>query len=87
MSTGRNLQQEQVDKNYESFKKQLPDLLKTDLGRAALMQDGKIIACFATDGDAIEAGRLLGSPFSIQQIRSDPIDLGYHSYASNIGSI
>ena len=85
LSTGRGDQQKEVDRNYESFKEQLGALLKTDAGRTALMQDGKVVACFDTDGDAIRAGRrLLKGPFSIQEITSEPIDLGYYSYVGNL---
>ena len=50
-------QQQEVDRNYEEFKKVLPELLKSDRGRTALMRGGKVIACFDTDRDAIAAGR------------------------------
>lgn len=78
-------QQAEVDRNYRVFREKLDQLLKTDRGRTALMQNGKVVACFDTDGDAIRAGhRLLDGPFSIQEITRDPIDLGYHSHVGNL---
>lgn len=74
-------QQREVDRNYEAFKKLLPDLLESDPGRTALMRDGKVIACFDTDRDAIEAGRIFYEDrrFSIQEITGRRIDLGIFS--------
>ena len=82
MPTVADNQQREVDRNYEAFKKMLPDLLKRNPGRTALMRDGEIIACFDTGRDAIEAGRTFFKDrrFSIQEIRSRPVDLGYFSH-------
>lgn len=80
MSRERSDQQRQVDENYIAFKALLGELMRTDPGRTALMQDGKVVACFDTDGDAVTAGRLLGGPFSIQEITNEPVDLGYFSH-------
>ena len=76
-----DLQQREVDRNYEAFKKELPGLLKSDPGRTALMRAGEVVMCFDTERDAIEVGRKMFNDrrFSIQKIRSRPIDLGYFS--------
>ena len=75
-------QQQQVDRNYEAFMKVLPNLIKSDTGRTALMRDGEVIMCFDTERDAIEAGRRFFEDrrFSIQKVRSRPVDLGYFSH-------
>ena len=79
-------QQEEVDRNYEAFKKMLPDLLESNPGRTALMRHGKVIACFDTDRDAIEAGRIFYEDrrFSIQEITRRRIDLGIFSRAGAV---
>ncbi len=79
--TDRQHQQQEVDRNYEAFKKELPNLLRSDPGRTALMRGGVVVTCFDTERDAIEAGRTMFEDrrFSIQKIRSRPIDLGYFS--------
>lgn len=76
-------QQQEVDRNYEAFKEMLPDLLRTDENRFALMNDRKVVACFDTSRDAMQAGRALlgGKRFSVQEITRRPIDLGYFSHA------
>ena len=76
-------QQQEVDRNYEAFKEVLPELLRTDENRFALMHDCKVIACFDTGRDAMQAGRaLLGDKrFSVQEVTRRSIDLGYFSHA------
>ena len=85
-ATPVSAQQEEVNRNYAAFKKLLPDLLESDPGRTALMRGGKVIACFDTDRDAIEAGRKLFEDrrFSIQEITERRIDLGIFSRAGVI---
>ena len=75
-------QQQEVDRNYEAFKKVLPSLLKSDPGRTALMRGGKVVMCFDTERDAIQAGRRFFEDrhFSIQKVGSRPMDLGYFSH-------
>ena len=82
-------QQEEVDQNYEAFKKMLPKLVDSDEGRFALLHDSKLIACFDTSHDARQAGEKLlkGQLFSIQKITDKPVDLGCFSHAGIIGVI
>ena len=81
-STTADSQQQEVDRNYEAFMKVLPNLIKNDAGRTALMRHGEVIMCFDTERDAIEAGRRFFEDrrFSIQKVRSRPVDLGYFSH-------
>ncbi len=79
----RRTQQEEVDRNYESFREKLPDLLKTDANRFALMHRREVVACFDTSRDAMEAGRQLfkDGRFSVQKVSGRKMDLGYFSHA------
>ena len=88
-ATPVGIQQQEVDRNYEAFKKMLPGLLKSNPGRTALMRDGEVIACFDTDRDAIEAGRTFFKDrrFSIQEITRRRVDLGYFSRAGIFGAV
>lgn len=75
--------QEQVDRNYESFEALLPNLISKSAGKWALMRNGKLEAVFDTALDAYTAGSLLcpdDGLFSIQEIRSRPVDLGRFSH-------
>jgi hypothetical protein len=85
----RKTQQQEVDQNYEAFKKRLPELLKSEAGRFALMHNQEVIACFDTSRDALQAGRKLfaSKHFSIQEITRQAVDLGYFSHASVLRTI
>jgi hypothetical protein len=75
--------QEEVDRNYEAFQKELPILITKYRGQYALMKDQKIINFFSTAEDA-RAAAVAFIPdhmFSIQQVIDAPIDLGYFNYA------
>lgn len=75
-------QQEEVDRNYKAFKKMLSELIESDTGRFALMQNGELVACFDTNRDTQQAGNMLeGKLFSIQKITNTPVDLGSFSHA------
>ncbi len=82
-------QQQEVDQNYQAFKDLLPDLLKTDANRYALMHDRKVMACFDTSRDAMQAGRKLleGKNFSVQLVTKKSVDLGYYSHVGFFGSV
>jgi hypothetical protein len=78
-----DLLREQIDKNYEAFKQELPNLLATHRGKFALMRDEAIIEIFDTARDAFVAGQKLfpDNLFSVQEIIETPIDLGFYSHA------
>ena len=75
--------QEEVDRNYEAFMKELPSLIKSHGGQFALMKDQKILNFFTTAEDARAAAVAFipDKVFSIQQVTNTPIDLGYFNYA------
>jgi hypothetical protein len=75
--------QEQVDRNYEAFKKLLPQIQADHGGKFALMHDREVIDLFDTARDAYVTGMRLypDRMFSIQEVTSTPIDLGFHSHA------
>ena len=78
--------QDQVDRNYESFQKRLPDLLQTHAGKFALMRDGEVVDIFDSMADAARAGRRLypDGLFSVQKITDQKVDLGYFSHAVHL---
>ncbi len=82
-------QQTEVDRNYESFREKLPDLLKTDANRFALMRRREVVACFDTSRDALEAGSKLykDGRFSVQEITNRTVDLGYFSRAGILRTV
>lgn len=74
---------EQLEKNYDSFVKKLPGLMKSHAGKFALMKDGEIVDFFDTPLDAVTAGKHLykQSPFSVQEVIDTPLNLGIFSHA------
>ena len=81
--------QEEVDRNYEAFIKELPNILRDHRGKYALMKDGKILNYFSTAADARMAAEAFISDglFSIQQVTDTPIDLGYFNYAIRVDNV
>lgn len=75
-------QQQEVDKNYETFRAELPALLKSHAGKFALMKDGEIVEFYDTAGDAWRTGnqRYADGIFSIQKVTDSIDDLGYFSH-------
>jgi len=80
--------QEEVDRNFEFFKKELPALLQQHWGKYALIHDQRIVQFYDTIVDANTSGNQLFADglFSIQKVSEDIIDLGFFSHAVHLGS-
>jgi hypothetical protein len=80
--------QEEVDRNFEFFQKELPSLLENNRGKFALIRDAEIKAFYDTIVDAQTIGNQLFSDglFSIQRVYEDAVDLGFFSHAMHMGS-
>ena len=70
--------QEEVDKNYTFFKKELPNLITQHRGEFVLIKEQTIEGYFKTFEEAFFAGKkkFEDSQFSIQEVTEDPVDLG-----------
>ena len=81
--------QEAVDKNYQAFRAMLPDLIKTNLGKFALMHDEQIVEFFDTARDAMLYGEreFPDGVFSVQQVTTSVVDLGYFSHALPVSQL
>lgn len=67
-----------VLKNYAAFEAMRIELEASHLGRFAVLHDGQLVGTFASIHEARTAGSArcgLGN-FTIQEIRSEPIELG-----------
>jgi len=73
----------QVEKNFAAFQKELPRLLGTHAGKFAVLHNEKIENFFDSFADAAKFGlEKFGSDnFSVQEVTSKDINLGFHSYA------
>ena len=80
--------QEEVDRNFEFFQRQLSQLLPDHGGKFALIRDCQIIDFFDTAQDANTAGARLYSDglFSIQKVTDEIGDLGFYSHAMHLGA-
>jgi hypothetical protein len=87
MTTART-KQEEVDRNFEFFQRELPRLLLSHAGKFALLRDCQIINFFDTAQDANTAGTQSYSDdlFSIQKVTREVGDLGFYSHAMHLGA-
>jgi hypothetical protein len=79
----------EIMRNFEAFQAELPQILPEKSGTFALMHAARIDEFFASLGDAILAGhrKYLNGMFSIQQVSSEALDLGYFSHANSEGTV
>ena len=78
----KDKQSQQVEQNYKVFKKQLPDLLKSEnKNKFALMKDGKIVGYYNTFQEADLEGlkKYTDDIFSVQEITNKVLDFGFYS--------
>lgn len=82
-------QRAEVEKNYLAFKSRLRELLETHAGKQALLHDGAIVEIFDTLPDAIKFGNAtFGSGhYSVQEIKSRPAEIGWHSHAVHYATV
>ena len=82
--------QAEVDRNYEAFRKLLPDIPQSNVGKFAVMHDAEIVEYFDTAADAMTYAKERfkgGMLFSVQQVKDRVVDLGYFSHAMHNISI
>ena len=78
--------QAEIDRNLDIFLRKLPDLLKDQRNRYALMKNGEIVGLYDTIRDAQTTGEKLYEDkiFSIQQVTDSSVNLGFYSYAGGL---
>ncbi len=81
--------QKAIDDNFEAFRRQLPDLLKTHAGKFALLREGGIVEYFDTARDAMIYGskEYADGLFSIQEVTDRSANLGYFSHALHLDPV
>ncbi len=89
MSIALAEKQAEVDRNYEAFRKILPNLMKTHVGRFAVMRHEEPVAFFDTIRDAMvyAVNTYEDGLFSVQEVTQKPVDLGWFSHASDCWSV
>jgi hypothetical protein len=79
----------ELERNYGEFEKLLPKFRPHEMGKFALMRDGKLINIFDSAKDAVlfADAQFKDDMYSVQHINPKPADLGYFSHAVSISSI
>jgi hypothetical protein len=80
--------QEEIDRNFEEFQRQLPVLLEKYRGKYALMRNQEIKGYYDTAVDANLTGEQMfpDKLFSVQQVIDTAVDLGFFSHAMHMGA-
>lgn len=71
--------QKEIDRNYETFSKELPNIFNSYNNKYVLLKNAEIIDYFDTMDDAIKYAeyRFEDKLYSIQKINDPPVNLGY----------
>lgn len=72
----------EIDRNYDFFQRNLAKYLPEHKGEFALLKEASLIDFFDGPGEAYRAGlaRFSDEIFSIQEVRSEPIELGHFAF-------
>jgi hypothetical protein len=78
----------EIQRNYAAFQDMLGRLLLTDSGRYALIHDRELAGLFDSPAEAARNGfaKFGKSPYSIQLVTDEPVDLGFMSNAIRPGA-
>lgn len=71
--------QKEIDKNYDFFLKELPNIINLYNNKYALLKNAEIIDYFDTMDDAIKYAKIKFEDglYSIQKVNETPVSLGY----------
>ena len=71
--------QKEIDKNYDFFLKELPNIINLYNNKYALLKNAEIIDYFDTMDDAIKYAKIRFEDglYSIQKVNETPVSLGY----------
>ncbi len=80
----QDIQNREVDHNYDAFMRQLSSILPEHRDEIALMRAGNIVGYFTKPGEAYREGLRLFDDgiFSLQEVTDEPIDLGFWSHVA-----
>ena len=83
MSATNAARQTELENNYKAFEKLLPTYRVQDVGKYVLMRHGQQVNIFDSAKDAIifAEAQFTDGMYSVQQITSKTVDLGYFSHA------
>lgn len=78
---------QEIEANFVAFQVAVEALIPAHEGQFALMRHGEIIQVYSQLVDAVVAGHseYPDGMFSIQEVTTKPLDLGFFSHASPLG--
>jgi len=81
--------QKELEENYKAFEKLLPTFRLQDNGKFVLMRHGAAVNIFDSAKDAIifAEAQYNDGLYSVQQITTKIVDLGYFSHAVSSGPV
>lgn len=79
----RDAQMQEIARNYDAFQRRLSEYLPQHRDEYALLKAGEVQGFYPTPGEADREGwhRFADRLYSIQQVTSEPIDLGCYANA------
>lgn len=77
----------EIEQNFVAFQGEVASLMPDHEGKFALMRHQKIVEVYGQLVDAVVAGHsnYPDGMFSIQEITTKPLDLGFFSHANPVG--
>ncbi len=82
-----NVQDAEIDRNFEAFRNFLPELLQSAPGKFALLHAEKIVSLYDSSLSAVIEGlqRFGEGGYSVQEVSEQADNLGFYSYAGGAG--
>lgn len=80
---------QEIEKNFAAFQSVVGNLVPEHEGKFALMRNAEVVAVYEKLVDALLAGHtdFQDGMFSIQEVTTKPLDLGFYSHANTFGSV
>lgn len=77
----------EVDRNYEAFLAQLPQILARHAGQYALIHQQRIVDYYQSALEAMTEGfqKFGEGAYSVQEVTDESDNLGFYSYAGGTG--
>jgi hypothetical protein len=84
-----NIQQEEVDKNWEAFQATLPSIIGQYRDKYALMKNQEILGYYSSPQDAKSAADsfIPDGVYSIQQVTEIAANMGFFNYAIPVNTL
>jgi hypothetical protein len=78
----------EIDRNFHAFQKVVGSLISTHAGEFAILRHGNVDAFFKSASDALTEAykKFPDGIFSVQEVVTGPLDLGFYSHVASVRS-